>query len=131
MGNGDKQTTLLLLLVEDDEGITSLLEETLRDGGFDLELAKDGAAALGILDARSETLRGLITDINLGAGPNGWDVARRARELSEDMPVVYMTGAGAHDWAAHGVPNSTLVPKPFAPAQIVTAISALLNVTDR
>ena len=131
MGNGDKHTSLLLLLVEDDEGVISPLEETLRDGGFDLELAKDGAAALGILEARSETLRGLITDVNLGAGPNGWDVARRARELSEDMPVVYMTGADGHEWAAHGVPNSTLVHKPFAPAQIVTAISALLNVTDR
>jgi hypothetical protein len=42
-----------------------------------------------------------------------------------------MTAAGAHEWSAHGVPNSTLVQKPFAPAQIVTAISALLNVTDR
>jgi hypothetical protein len=47
------------------------------------------------------------------------------------MPVVYMTGAGGREWAAHGVPNSTLVHKPFAPAQIITAISALLNVTDR
>lgn len=131
MENGDKQTTLLLLLVEDDEGVISLLEETLRDGGFDLELAKNGAAALGILEARSETLRGLITDINLGAGPNGWDIARRARELSEDIPVVYMSGASGHEWTSHGVPNSTLVHKPFAPAQIVTAISALLNVTDR
>src|SRR4051812_9241310 len=131
MANGDKQTTLLLLLVEDEQGIISLLEETLRDGGFDLEVAKDGAAALGILEAKSGTLRGLITDVNLGAGPSGWDVARRARELSEDMPVVYMTGADGHEWASQGVPNSTLVHKPFAPAQIVTAISALLNVTDR
>src|SRR3954454_11619546 len=131
MENIDKQTTLLLLLVEDEDGVISLLEEALRDGGFDLELAKDGAAALRILEAKSDTLRGLITDINLGPGPDGWDVARHARELSHDIPVVYMTAAGAHDWAAHGVPNSTLVQKPFAPAQIVTAISALLNVTDR
>src|SRR3954469_12183877 len=131
MENVDTQTTLLLLLVEDEDGIISLLEETLRDGGFDLEVAKDGDAALKILEAKSETLRGLITDINLGAGPSGWDVARRARELSEDMPVVYITAAGGHEWSSHGVPNSTLVQKPFAPAQIVTAISALLNVTDR
>ena len=130
MENDNKQT-LLLLLVEDDDGVMSLLEETLRDGGFDLAIARDGAAALGVLEARSNALRGLITDIDLGVGPSGWDVARRARELSETMPVVYMTGANGHEWASQGVPNSTLVQKPFAPAQIITAISALLNVTDR
>jgi hypothetical protein len=27
-----------------------------------------------------------------------------------------MTGAAANDWASHGVPNSLLLEKPFAPA---------------
>jgi len=41
---------------------------------------------------------------------------------------VYMTGAAAGHWAAQGVPNSILLAKPFAPAQLVTALSNLLNV---
>jgi hypothetical protein len=41
---------------------------------------------------------------------------------------VYMTGAAAEAWAIQGVPNSILLRKPFAPAQIVTAVSQLLNV---
>ena len=73
-------------------------------------------------------MRALITDIKLGADTTGWDVARHARELKPDMPVVYMTGSEAHDWASLGVPNSVLVPKPFAPAQVLTAVSQLLNV---
>jgi CheY-like chemotaxis protein len=120
----------LLLLVEDEDTVRSVLEESLRDGGFDLKLAGNGADALAILESESETVRGLITDINLGQGPSGWDVAKRARELIPDLPVVYMSGADAEKWASHGVPNSTIVAKPFAPAQIVTAISTLLNVTD-
>jgi DNA-binding response OmpR family regulator len=40
-----------------------------------------------------------------------------------------MTGAAADQWASHGVPNSILLTKPFAPAQLVTAISNLLNST--
>ena len=40
---------------------------------------------------------------------------------------VYMTGAAADDWASEGVPNSILLKKPFAPAQLVTAVSQLLN----
>jgi hypothetical protein len=38
-----------------------------------------------------------------------------------------MTGAAAEQWASHGVPNSILLTKPFAPAQLVTALSQLLN----
>jgi hypothetical protein len=38
-----------------------------------------------------------------------------------------MSGGAAEQWASHGVPNSILLTKPFAPAQLVTAISQLLN----
>jgi hypothetical protein len=41
--------------------------------------------------------------------------------------VIYMTGAAADQWPVQGVPNSILLAKPFAPAQLVTAISQLLN----
>lgn len=124
------QAKLLLLLVEDDQSIRSMLQEILEEGGYELILSSNGNEALSSLEGQSDGLRGLITDIDLGQGPNGWDVARRARELKPDISVVYMSGASAHDWTSHGVPNSTMVSKPFAPAQIVTAISALLNLSD-
>jgi len=38
-----------------------------------------------------------------------------------------MTGAAADDWGSEGVPNSILLKKPFAPAQLVTAVSQLVN----
>jgi hypothetical protein len=38
-----------------------------------------------------------------------------------------MTGAAGNDWTSNGVPNSVLVPKPFAAAQVVTAVAQLLN----
>jgi len=41
--------------------------------------------------------------------------------------IHYMTGASADDWASKGVPNSILLTKPFAPAQLLTAVSQLLN----
>ena len=41
--------------------------------------------------------------------------------------MVYMTGANADDWASKGVPNSILLSKPFAQAQLLTAVSQLLN----
>jgi hypothetical protein len=54
-------------------------------------------------------------------------VARHAREINATLPVTYMTGASAHDWASQGVPNSQLMPKPFAVAQEVIAVTQLIN----
>ena len=58
---------------------------------------------------------------------NGWEVARQIREKDPAFPIIYMTGAGTEEWASQGVPNSILLMKPFAPAQLVTAVSQLLN----
>ena len=58
---------------------------------------------------------------------DGWEVAKEARKIDAGLPVIYMTGAAADQWAPHGVPNSILLTKPFAPAQLVTAVSSLLN----
>jgi len=71
--------------------------------------------------------RALVTDINLRDSMDGWEVAKRAREIDPEFPVVYMSGAHAEDWASKGVPNSIMLAKPFAPAQLVTAVSQLLN----
>jgi CheY-like chemotaxis protein len=120
----------LLLLAEDDDAIRPALEDVLREGGFELEIANSGGEALAILEQCKDKLRGLITDINLGPGPDGWEVAKRGRELIPTLPVVYMSGAAGQEWPSKGVPHSTLIAKPFAPAQLITAISALLNVSD-
>jgi CheY-like chemotaxis protein len=72
--------------------------------------------------------RVLVIDIKPGKDRiRGWDVARRARAINPDLPVVYITGANADEWAVQGVPNSVLLNKPFAPAQLITAVSQLLN----
>jgi DNA-binding LytR/AlgR family response regulator len=68
-----------------------------------------------------------VTDISLLGKFNGWEVARAAREVDPNFPVVYISGAAAHEWPAQGVPNSIILQKPFAPAQLTTAVSQLLN----
>jgi hypothetical protein len=42
-------------------------------------------------------------------------------------PIVYITGAAVGRWPSRGVTSSVLLEKPFAPAQVVTAVSQLLN----
>jgi len=124
------QTSLLLILVvEDDYLIKEMIQEALAGGGFESEVVASGEEAVTLLEDKVHECRALVTDINLQGELSGWDVAKRARELSPEMPVVYMTGAAADQWPSHGVPGSVLLQKPFAPAQVVTAISQLLNQT--
>lgn len=117
----------LLLLVDDEAVILELLSDALVEGGYTLLTAIRASEAIAIIEQRAADLAGLITDINLDAETTGWEVARRARELRPDLPVVYTTANAAADWPVEGVPKSVLVPKPFAPAQVVTAISTLIT----
>jgi DNA-binding response OmpR family regulator len=123
-------TTTALFLVEDDALIRDLLETSLTEAGFEVVEVSCGTKALAHFEADAARFRAVITDIRLGAGPDGWAVARRARELVPTMPVVYMSGDSSHEWSSKGVPNSLMVAKPFAPAQIITAVSTLLNAAD-
>jgi len=122
------ENLLVILVVEDDHLIQSIVEESLSEGGFEIVIASSGENAVELLDASDGKYRALVTDINLGRDKiDGWDVARHAREIDPNFPVVYMSGKDADDWASKGVPNSIMLAKPFAPAQLVTAVSQLLN----
>lgn len=121
----------LLLLVEDEPLVADLVETFLEDGGFAVALASDGKAAIALLEADPARFSGVITDIRLAGGLDGWAVARRARELLPHVPIIYVSGDSEGDWPSKGVPQSILVSKPFAPAQILMAISSLLNHGDQ
>ena len=117
-----------ILVVEDDHLIQSVVEEALKEGGFEIVVASTAEDAAELLDSAQREYRALVTDINLGRDRlDGWEVARRAREIDPAFPVVYMSGDSAEDWASKGVPNSIMLAKPFAPAQLVTAVAQLLN----
>ena len=118
---------VLVLLVEDEPLIRQNLAEELTEAGFEVVEAKDGEGALAELEADALRFRALLTDIRVGKGQDGWDIARHARELVPNLPVVYISGDSAHEWNSRGVPGSVMVAKPFVGAQIITALATLLN----
>ena len=122
--------SVLLLLAEDDHAVAVVLDAALTDAGYEVITASSGAAAMQEIEADAARFRAVVTDIQLGSGPEGWEVARRARELVPTMPIVYMSGESSEAWAANGVPGSVMLAKPFAPAQLVTAISNMINEAD-
>jgi CheY-like chemotaxis protein len=118
---------LVILVIEDDPPIQVVVEDALIDGGFEPAIAPSGEEAVTLLKGGHTKYRALVTDINLRGRMDGWEVAKQAREIDPEFPILYITAANADQWPSHGVPNSILLTKPFAPAQLVTAVSQLLN----
>ena len=118
--------TILVLLVEDDSLIAAALADDLEEEEFTVRRAANGREAIALLDGE-ETFSAIVTDIRLGEGPDGWEVARHARERNHSIPVVYITGDSAHDHAVYGVPDSIMLQKPFVAAQLITAVTTLMN----
>jgi len=117
----------LILVIEDEYALQGIVEDALIEGGFEAQVLSSGEEALTLFKGRIKEYRALVTDINLKGHLSGWEVAKQVREINPTCPIVYMTGAAADQWASHGVPNSVLLEKPFAAAQLVTAVSNLLN----
>ncbi len=114
-----------ILVAEDEPLIRLVLVEALEQGGYHVVEAGDGSSALVEIDG-AEELRGLVTDIRMGQGPDGWEIARNAREKFPGLAVVYVTGDSITEWPANGVPESTVLQKPFASAELVAALANLL-----
>ena len=119
-----------ILVVEDEPTVLMFLEEALAESGYIVVSARSGGEALNILGDGLSDFSVLVADIRIGDGLDGWEIARCAREIIPDLPIVYVTGDSAVSWAEEGVPNSVLIPKPFNRSQLESAIEKLLNPTE-
>ncbi|WP_037402097.1 response regulator [Sinorhizobium fredii] len=117
-----------IMLVEDEGLLLFEFEEALTEAGFNVVAVSSGTKAMDYLRSAEGAAKGVVTDIRLpDRAFDGWEVARIAREIDPEVVVVYISGHGAVDWPSKGVPNSIVLEKPFAIAQLITAISQLLN----
>ena len=112
----------LVLLVEDEFIIRDLVQTSLEDADFAVLTAGHGGDAIQMLDGAMQRVEALITDVRLGEGPDGWAVARYARKLRPDLPIIYFSGNSAADWPSEGVPHSLYLQKPLTAPQIVKAV---------
>jgi CheY-like chemotaxis protein len=116
-----------ILVAEDEPMIAHMIEEALVDEGLNTTVAHSGEEAVGVIQASSEPFQVLVTDIRVGAAPDGWALAQTARASNPALGVIYITGDSMAGWRTLGVPDSVLIAKPFVPAQIVGAVTAMLK----
>lgn len=116
----------LVLIVEDEFFLQADLEAVLTDGGFASESIATGEEAVAQFMDGKRFFSALVTDVNLGKGIDGWEVARRLRQREPALPVIYVTASTAQEWALKGVPGSVLVSKPFSRTRLLAELSKLV-----
>ena len=85
------RSRIALLVVQDEALPRPELVETLSAAGYEVLTVTDAAKALGYLRNQS-LIDVVITDLDLGGGLTGWEVAQAFRSARSDIPVIYISG---------------------------------------
>ena len=115
-----------ILIAEDNFILNQELCEFLSETGYQVRSVYCGQAAFEVIN-RHDRLIALLTDIDLGPGPDGVDVARYARAFSPHLPVVFISAAADPRHEFNGVTDSEFIAKPFQPQQVADALARVIR----
>ena len=116
---------LNILLVEDDEALSSAIREKLLDEGFSVSCAFDGKQAAEALDEAHFDL--IISDVMMPK-MDGWTALKTIREHSK-VPVIMLTARSEENDELKGFDYGAdeYISKPFSPKILVARVEALLR----
>ncbi|MDA8346201.1 MAG: response regulator transcription factor [Thermaerobacter sp.] len=117
--------TSRILLIEDDAAVARLVDIELRHAAFSLD--HQGTGHGGLADAASGSYDAVILDLSL-PDIDGIEVCRALRALS-DVPILILTARGSLPERVEGLDAGAddYLVKPFAPAELVARLRALLR----
>ncbi len=122
-----------MLVVDDEPFILGLVAQVVADAGFEVVAVGSAREALEALDTHDP--EAAILDIDLGAGPNGLDLALVLLEQVPHIALVFLTQVAAPD-LAHRSPApperaAYLVKRDLSdPAKLVNALELVLTDGD-
>ena len=117
-----------LLIADDLVPIRQMVRITLSTQGWTILEAENGTKALEM--ARSEKPDLMLLDVDMGAGPNGFDVCRelKASDDTKDIPIVMLTAHDSESDRAVGFAAGAAqyLTKPFGPLELIDTIRTIL-----
>ncbi len=118
-----------ILICEDDEEVRAYSVEVLRELGYRVLEAADGASALGILKNTQAEVDLLFTDVVLPGGMSGAELAKAAIEFRPDLKTLFTTGYARNAIVHHGRLDAgvQLLTKPFSYADLAARIRDILD----
>ena len=116
-----------VLLVEDELLVRLAAAEMLRDDGFEVIEAEDGAQAVGLIDG-PDGFDLLLTDVQMPGPIDGIEVAVRARQRHPRIPVVVVSAQPSNARRLDGLGSRRIfVGKPYELRALLAALRAMLG----
>jgi signal transduction histidine kinase/ActR/RegA family two-component response regulator len=117
-----------VLLVEDEEGVRTLMRQVLQKHGYNVLEARDGGEALVVCERHQGKIDLLLTDVVL-ENMSGQDVAERLLRFRPDMKVLYVSGYADDAIVKHGVltAGAAFLQKPFTTEALARKIRHVLE----
>jgi len=115
-----------ILVVDDEPRIVELAGLYLRNDGYTVLSAHDGLSALRMIEERRPDL--VVLDIMLPK-MDGWEVCRRLRQGSNNVPIIMLTARGEDVDRIVGLELGAddYMVKPFNPRELVARVKAVLR----
>src|SRR5687768_9673739 len=119
----------VILLVEDDPSVRSLVTRLLALHGYRIIVAENGRAALPIWEQHRNEIDLLLTDVVMPHGVSGRELASRCQADNERLRVIYTSGynmelSTGNGWLREGI---QFVQKPYHPEQLLKAVRTALQ----
>ena len=116
-----------MVILEDEAGVRELAARILRERGYRVLEAQNGAEALASLRDGSPRADLLLTDVvipDVGIG----DLEREVHALLPDLPILYMSGYPRDDILERGLLRSEqpFIQKPFNTEQLVSEVGRMI-----
>lgn len=109
-----------ILVIDDETGITDVIQEALRMAGYEVEVARDGMEGMRKFDDRRYDL--VITDIRM-PGVNGGSVARYIRSASNGNTAII--GISGTPWMLQNEDFDIILAKPFPLEDLIASVQQL------
>jgi DNA-binding response OmpR family regulator len=121
-----------VLLAEDEARLCELLTDVLRDHGYKVLTARDGAEALRMARQQGGLIDLLVTDVVM-PGMRGQVLAKELLRRNSSMAVIYMSGYTDNALVHHdAIPKGVaFLQKPFTPEVLLRRVREVLDVLQK
>jgi CheY-like chemotaxis protein len=129
VSDGKKKRREKILVVEDEADVRTIAARFLSAVGYNVVAAANAQEALDLLAANPDVDL-LFSDVVLGSGMDGMELAREARHARPELAVLLASGYAGPGAGRRNVapdPPIELLPKPYRREQLVGAIRRILD----
>ena len=116
----------LVLIVDDDEAVLTMLYKVIRSNGIDADTASNGVKALELVSQKTYDL--ILLDVNMH-GMDGFEVIQEIRRRKINVPIIVVSGRKEDYDMLYGldIGADDYVTKPFNPVVLGAKVKALIR----